>query len=101
MGLAAWKHYAVLPAYAGHLTQTIGQQCWVDAGRIHHEADTHWHRSRVSDKHLEAINHRADAYVLDLSTVTGHLIDYTFVNSMKSTGRTVLRRAVKATLRRW
>jgi len=38
-------------------------------------------------KHPEAINHRADAYVFDLSTGTGHLIDYTFVNSMKSTGK--------------
>ena len=34
-----------------------------------------------------AVNQPLDAHVFDIGPGTGHLIDYTFVNSMKSTGK--------------
>ena len=44
------------------------------------------HGMRVSEAHPEAINHRADAYIFDYGTSTGHLIDFTFTNAARSTG---------------
>ena len=44
------------------------------------------HGMGVSEAHPEAINHRADAYIFDYGTGTGHLIDFTFTNAAKSTG---------------
>ena len=52
-----------------------------------HDAYPYDHGMRVSEKHPEAINHRADAYVFDVRTGHGHLIDFTYTNAEKSTGK--------------
>lgn len=45
------------------------------------------HGMRVSEAHPEAINHKADIYVYDYRTGTAHLVDLTFTNSARSTGK--------------
>ena len=66
------------------LIRELNPDCVVTGSQDAYPADKGF---RASDAHPEAINHRADAYVFDIGTGTGHLIDYTFVNSMKSTGK--------------
>ena len=44
-------------------------------------------RFAVSNQCPEALNHHADIYVYDMGTVAGHLIDFTFTNSARSTGK--------------
>jgi hypothetical protein len=65
------------------LIRELNADCVVTGPQDAYPADKGF---RPSEAHPEARNHRADAYVFDFGTGTGHLIDYTFVNSMKSTG---------------
>ena len=66
------------------LIRELNPDCVVTGSQDAYPADKGF---RPSEAHPEAVNHRADAYVFDIGTGTGHLIDYTFVNSMKSTGK--------------
>ena len=66
------------------LVQELDPECVVTSSGDAYPAD---HGMRVSEACPEARNHRADAYVFDYGTGTGHLIDFTFTNAAKSTGQ--------------
>jgi hypothetical protein len=70
------------------LLHDLDPECIVTGAKDAYPAD---HGMAVSRDYPEAVNHRADAYVEFPGRAASHLIDFTFTNSAKSTGKDGMR----------